>query len=142
MDSKHMHGESAEAPGAAARPGKATADRAPFAGPKPDKNTTTPEREEKAYRLEHAARTWIACNTDAWAFMASRALCEVTAKRRFGMKQLVEEARRKDFADACGGRTVIDNTISPALARILIEEHPEVQRFMETRRSVVDEAGL
>lgn len=137
-----MGADRKEAPGSVASPGKATTGRAPFAGPKPDKNTTTPEREEKAHRLEHAARTWIACNTDAWAFMTSRALCEIRAKRRFGMKQLVEEARRKDFVDAYGGRTVIDNTISPALARILIEEHPEVQQFMETRRSVVDEAGL
>ncbi|WP_288323442.1 hypothetical protein [uncultured Eggerthella sp.] len=92
--------------------------------------------------LDYEARLWKDGNPDADTYITSRALQEARAGRRFGMKQLMEEARRKDFADTKGARTKINNTLSPALARILIEEHPEIRRFMETRHSVVDEAGI
>lgn len=89
--------------------------------------------------LEYRAHLWIDENPDAWAFVVSRALAEAKAGRRFGMKQLVEEARRKDFADACGVRTRICNSLTPAFARILAADHPECRRYMVLKRSVLDE---
>lgn len=131
-----------EAPGHAARPRKAYAtNRAPFAGPKPSTNTTTnEERELRALDLAYRARLWIDESPDAWAFIASRALRETKAHRRFGSKQLVEEARRKDFSDVRGRRTRISNTLTPAFARILAAEHPECRPFVTMKSSAVDGA--
>lgn len=149
MASELVFGKSAEAPGAAARRRKHNAtDRAPFAGLTPDENTTTNAEDAlgaraiKALDLEYRARLWIGENPDAWAFMSSLALREARARRRFGSKWLVEEARRKDFADAQGGRTRISNTLSPAFARILVGEHPECRAFATLKRSILDEAAL
>lgn len=131
-----------EAPGHAARPGKhEAASRTPSAGPKPSTNTTTnAECELRALDLAYRARLWIDENPDAWAFMVSRALHEAKAHRRFGSKQLVEEARRKDFADVRGRRTRISNTLTPAFARILAAEHPECRPFVTMKPSAVDGA--
>ncbi|MEG1827733.1 MAG: hypothetical protein RR218_10795 [Gordonibacter sp.] len=85
--------------------------------------------------MEHEARLWVDENPDRWAFMTSLALREVRACRKFGMKWLIEECRRKDFT----GSKMGSNTIAPALARILIEDHPEARRFMVTKHSMVDE---
>lgn len=149
MGSRYEFGSNAEgtpreAPGhAASRRKHEAASRAPIAGPKPNPNTTTIEdRALKGRMLEYRAHLWIDENPDAWAFVVSRALAEAKAGRRFGIKQLVEEARRKDFADACGGRTRICNSLTPAFARILIAEHPEVRRFIDTKRSVLDEVRV
>lgn len=140
MASRYAFGENAEAPGHAARPRKANAtSRAPLAGPKPSNDDTTQARILKALDLEYRARLWVDENPDAWAFMASLALREARARRRFGVKWLIEEARRKDFADASGGRTRISNTLAPAFARILVEEHPECRAFVVLKHSVLDE---
>ena len=55
------------------------------------------------------------------------------------MRLLLEEARRKDFTDRRGCGTRINNVIAPALARRIVEAHPEVRPFMRLRRSMVDE---
>lgn len=129
-----------EAPGHAARPGKhEAASRAPFAGPKPSTNTTTnAECELRALDLAYRARLWIDENPDAWTFMVSRALHEAKAHRQFGVKQLVEEARRKDFAEARGRRGGISNTLTPAFARIIVAEHPECRPFLVLKPSMLD----
>ena len=51
----------------------------------------------------------------------------------------MEEARRKDFTDRQGRGTRINNVIAPALARRLVEAHPEVRPFVKLRRSMVDD---
>ena len=139
--SRYAFGTNAEVPGHAASRGKqSAASRTQSTRPKPGVNTTTnPERELKALHMMREARLWIDENPDAWAFIVSRALHETFAVRQFGMKQLIEEVRRKDFADIRGARTGISNSHSPAFARILIAEHPECRRFIVTKHSVLDE---
>ncbi|WP_332725368.1 hypothetical protein [Gordonibacter sp.] len=133
-----MEGSKGAPEPAASRRKHEAAGRTQSGGPKPNENTTTEqaEREQKALHMEYEARLWADENPGRWAFMSSLALHEVRAKRRFGMKWLIEQCRRKDFA----GSKMGSNTLAPALARILIEEHPECRRFMSTRHSIVDEA--
>lgn len=136
--SRYTFDTNAEAPDRAARPRKAyAADRAPQDGPKPNENTTTEQanREQMALHMEYAARLWADENPGRWAFMASLALREAQAGRKFGMKWLIEECRRKDFANS----KMASNTLAPTLARMLIAEYPECRRFMSTRHSLVDE---
>ena len=90
--------------------------------------------------LERKARLWIDENPDAWMFIVSRALHEVKAHRQFGIKQLVEEARRKDFAGAHGRRGGISNSLTPAFARIIVAEHPECRQFLVLKPSMLDGA--
>lgn len=133
-----VFGTNADAP--AARPRKATAGRAPQYEPKPDTHGTTNEsRQRRARFMMSEARNWVADNPDAWAFMVSRSIHETNAEREFGMKQLIEETRRKDFVDVWGKRASLDNTLSPAFARILIEQHPECRRYMRIKRALIDE---
>ena len=146
--SKIFFGKKAEAPGHAAsrRKQKATS-RAPIAGQKPDENTITnaegtpSERTLKATELECRARLWVDENPDAWVFMVTLALHETRSQRRFGVKWLIEEARRKDFADVKGKRMRLSNTLAPAFARILVEEHPECRTFVVLKHSILDEVA-
>lgn len=58
MATRHAFGESAEAPGRAASPGKhSAASRAPIAGQKPDENTTTNAERTPRGRMPRRART-------------------------------------------------------------------------------------
>lgn len=66
---------------------------------------------------------------------------EVEAERRFSMKWVAEQARRKDFAGKGGEPSAFSNTLTAAFARILVEEHPEARPFVELRPSVFDEVG-
>ena len=148
MASKIVFGKKAEAPGHAASRWKQKAtSRAPIAGQKPDENTITnaegtpSERTLKATELECRARLWVDENPDAWVFMVTLALHETRSQRRFGVKWLIEEARRKDFADVKGKRMRLSNTLAPAFARILVEEHPECRTFVVLKHSILDEVA-
>jgi hypothetical protein len=70
--------------------------------------------------------------------MTEQALLSADRGRRFGMKALVEHVRwhmqvngTTDFA--------INNNHTSAFARRLIKEHPRVEPFIVTRRSVLDQ---
>lgn len=82
---------------------------------------------------------WMDANPDAVRYIERRALEEAGAERRFSVRLLLEEARRKDFTDRQGRGTRINNVIAPALARRLVEAHPEVRPFVKLRRSMVDD---
>lgn len=132
----------AKAPATAARPEKAyAAGRAPLTGHKPSTNTTTSSRARNATCSLSRALAWIEENPDAWRYMEGLALREVEAKRRFSMKWVAEQARRKDFAGKGGKPSAFSNTLTAAFARILVEEHPEARPFVELRPSVFDEVG-
>lgn len=125
-----------ETPAPAASPRKLiAAERTQSGGPKPNENTTTnDERRQKALHMDYEARLWINEHHDRWMFMTSLAIQEVRGKRKFGMKWLIEQCRRKDFAGK-----MASNTLAPAFSRILIDEHPECRRYMVTRHSMIDE---
>lgn len=86
------------------------------------------------------AELWRRRNPDAWAYLVKLASNEARHERRFSMQYLIEEVRRKSLVDADGMPAVVNNTIRPALTRLLVEEHPEVAPYVETRRAACDRA--
>lgn len=99
-------------------------------------NTTT--RDASAQRRE--AELWRRRNPDAWQHFVNLAVNEAANERKFSMQFLMEDVRRKSFVDEIGLPSGINNTIRPALTRLLIEEHPEVEPYVETRRATCDRA--
>lgn len=96
-------------------------------------------RRRRGAEIESLAADWMRANPDAVRYIERRALEETEAKRRFSVRLLLEEARKRGFSDREGNRTKINNVIAPAVARALIREHPEVRPFVKLRRSMVDE---
>lgn len=96
-------------------------------------------RVKRGAELAAKCADWMAANPDALRYIERRALEEAAAERRFSPRLLLEEARRKDFTDREGRGTRINNVIAPALARHIVEAHPEVRPFVRLRRSMVDE---
>ncbi|MEA5020766.1 MAG: hypothetical protein VB027_10410 [Gordonibacter sp.] len=140
--SSYRFGFREEAPAPAASPRKLiAAERTQSGGPKPGNQSTTSneERERKARKLESNARTWRKRNPDAWAFMVALALRETNAQRKFGVKWLIEQARRKDFSDIGGRHTKISNTLATPLSRMLTDEHPEARLFVTQKHSILEE---
>lgn len=134
---------SMEAPGhAASRRKHEAASRTHTVGiaPVQDDSTERDRLRAAAYAAERRARSWIEANPGAWGYMLKLAAREVGTERFFGVKWLIEQARKKDFADVRGQRTEINNSLSSALARILVEQMPEAAPFVELRRSVFEEA--
>ena len=61
-------------------------------------------------------------------FIWSWCLNEVAHGRRFSMRAALEDARKKDSVWArTDGDPFVNNNLSPALARLFLEEHPEAQ---------------
>lgn len=96
-------------------------------------------RAARGAELAAKCADWMDANPDALRYIERRALEETAAGRRFSVRLLLEEARRKDFTDRRGHGTRINNVIAPALARRLVKAHPEVRPFVKLRRSMVDE---
>ena len=93
---------------------------------------------DKERSLLTKAYVWIENNQRAWDYMVCMALKEVQAQRRVGMKWIIEETRKKDFATGDGTRFRINNTLSPCFARILMNQYPDVKQYIETRPAGVD----
>lgn len=89
--------------------------------------------------LIRRAESWRKNNPKAWNHIVSRALKETMAKRKFGVQALIESARRKDFATNDGSRFTINNSFQPVFARMLIKEYPEMEPYIELRKSELDE---
>lgn len=83
---------------------------------------------------------WIRCNPDAWACMVSAALAEAKAERRFSVRYLTERVRATAFVDVQGRASSVDNSLTPVLARLLIERYPSVAPYVELRRARCDRA--
>ena len=96
-------------------------------------------RATRGAELAAKCADWMDANPDALRYIERRAIEEAGAERRFSVRLLLEEARRKDFTDRRGRGTRINNVIAPALARRIADDHPEVRPYMRLRRSMVDE---
>lgn len=96
-------------------------------------------RAARGAELAAKCADWMDANPDALRYIERRALEEAGGERRFSVRLLLEEARRRDFTDREGRGTRINNVIAPALARRIVDEHPEVRPYMRLRRSMVDE---
>lgn len=84
------------------------------------------------------AQQWRAENNQAWQYMADLADNEAAHERHFSVRWLMEEARKLDFVDRNGDLFRINNNYNPVFARMLIQDHPELSDYIETRRSKVD----
>jgi hypothetical protein len=86
----------------------------------------------------HRALEWVKDNQGAWDYMQQIALKKISSENQFGMAELAEAVRRRDFTNAQGRTTKLNNSYIPALARLLVKEHPEARRLMETRTHAYD----
>lgn len=92
----------------------------------------------RAMKQREAAELWIRKNRDAWEYIASRALHYADTEQHFTFREIWEDVRKLDIASINGDTVKCNNNHSPALERLLIEQHPEVRPFMEIRRAVCD----
>lgn len=93
-----------------------------------------------ARRTVHEAEQWAKENPDAYSDMVRRCRAEVAAGRRFSMAAILHQTRGVDFTGASGCPTRIDNSISPALSRIIAAEVPGMAELTERRRTAIDRA--
>lgn len=84
------------------------------------------------------ALQWIKDNPDLWSKFKSYALNEAGHKRRVSVQWLLEDSRKHDYVNQNGDPCKINNTYAPVFARELLKECPEVQPYLEVRRSRFD----
>lgn len=109
----------------------------------PVRNRSTRKRPRRRGGRESAkstamAREWADRNPDAWGAMVAIATEHAAEGRRIGTQDLIERIRWHDFTSTDGTRTRINNNLSPALARLLVAEHPEVAPYVHLRKSKFD----
>lgn len=82
------------------------------------------------------ADTWIDANPEAWGRMKELAAFYAARNRRFSMEKLIQVARydmETQTTDQMGFK--INNNIRSALGKRLVEEVPQVERYIERRKS-------
>lgn len=87
---------------------------------------------------DHAtdAADWMANHPRAMAIFERMALRRAATGRAFGMKQLAEVVRWEMTIDmAPGDAFKLNNNHISYIARALIEKHPHIAAFIETRRA-------
>lgn len=71
-------------------------------------------------------------------FIWSWCLNEVAHGRRVLHAGRTRRCPQEDWARTDGDPFSVNNNLSPALARLFLEEHPEARPYLETRRSACD----
>lgn len=84
------------------------------------------------------AYDWIDANPKAWAFMVRFALQRASNGQRFGMKALVERVRWEMELTSTDGVYKLNNSLTAALARILVADYPALKPYISMRRSDFD----
>lgn len=107
--------------------------------PKGETYTDQPAN-KKASELEARARAWVAGNSHIWAIWVCKVKAATNTGQRWSIQSLAEQARTLDTVNDCGEPFRVNNTLLPALARILCEEVSEARRFVEVRTSVFEQA--
>ena len=107
--------------------------------PKGETYTDQPAN-KKAAELEARARAWVAGNSHIWAIWVRKVKAATNTGQRWSIQSLAEQARTLDTVNDCGEPFRVNNTLLPALARILCEEVSEARRFVEVRTSVFEQA--
>lgn len=93
---------------------------------------------DRARRRMARALAWVGANPQAWTYVEREALSRASEGARVSPQELFEFVRWHDFTDAGGGHTTVDNTLIPALSRILTARHPELSPLVERRASAYD----
>lgn len=65
-------------------------------------------------------------------------MADVRAQRRTSVRAAMEQARRKDWTRTDGDPFKVNNSLSPAIARLFLLEHPEARPYIETRSAACD----
>lgn len=89
-------------------------------------------------QIRNKALEWISQNPDLWSKFKSYALHEADQKRRVSVQWLLEDSRKHDYVNQNGEPCKINNTYAPVLARQLLKECPQVEPYLEVRRSRFD----
>ena len=84
------------------------------------------------------AEEWVSENEGAWSYMVRTARVYASQGRRFGMQELAEQVRRRDFTDSNGRTTKVNNNHVAALARLLMAEVPACRQLIERRTHAYD----
>ena len=77
------------------------------------------------------ARKWVEEHPDEWEYMFQKARKCVAQRGWFPMKLIIENTRFKWSAQ-------IPNALSPALARLMVKEHPELEGKCKMHRAKCD----
>lgn len=89
-----------------------------------------------------ACREWIRLNPDRVADMERYAMNEAAHGRKFAIKTIIERIRWFDYVNSAGQPVKISNDYAPIFARMLIDKHPELAQFIQTRPSMFDRLGV
>ena len=93
---------------------------------------------QRRKRFAREAEEWIVENEGAWSYMIGTAAHYVSQGRKFGMQELAEQVRGRDFTDSHGRTTKVNNNHVAALARLLMAEVPACHQLIERRTSAYD----
>ena len=92
------------------------------------------------HTVRQRALEWVKLNPEVWSkHFEIPALYEAAHGRRVSVQRFIEDARRLDYVNRAGDPCKINNSFAAIFARLLIEQHPELSEFIETRRSVYDD---
>lgn len=87
--------------------------------------------------FNRASWRWANCPELREAFL-DFARREVEAGRRFGVQELAERLRWRDFVGRDGEEFRTDNSLLPAYARLLVLDYPACRPFITLRKSRFD----
>lgn len=96
-------------------------------------------REKSAENIWDGAEKWIKRNPDAWSYIDSTATKMGSEGRRISISKLVEDARSMGHINGSDDGFSTNNNFRSAFARKLVSEHPELDPYIERRKSKLDE---
>ena len=104
---------------------------------------TFSEYTARTLALVREGREWVAACPAAWAAAQHHVLDCAIAGRRISWHEVASAMLSRDYIDHRNGQNVrIDNTLGPLFMRWLVGLHPEIEPFMEQRRSRFDEVEI
>ena len=71
-------------------------------------------------------------------FFVQPVLESASRQRHISIKQLMENARAKDFTGLDGEPVKLNNNFAPIFARLLVKRYPHIKPYLEMRRSSYD----
>ena len=90
--------------------------------------------------MRNMAVEWRDKNGVAWDLMTDMARQYVVQGRRFSMEKLLQFARYDMVTNGYSQGFKVNNNLKAALARMMLEENPSFEKYLDIRRSKVDVA--
>ena len=95
--------------------------------------------EQTAESIRERAEKWVERNPEAWRFIVYLAKESAKNNRRTSIAKLVEDARAMGHINGYDQGFGINNTSRAVLARKLVSDYPELDLYIERRKSKLDE---